>query len=150
VALIALIYLVAFLLRKRKRTGRGPGNELFPETGFSPIPPTVSDSNRPPNAMTISSIVSSTSPTSLLHNPPLAVAPVSPTTTTPFVENPREYQYHIHEPELSDSITPATHFRTTPSIFASTSLHPLSDQHLSNNWAMFLAGLLRQGMYVCF
>jgi hypothetical protein len=59
------------------------------------------------------------------------------------VENPREYQYYIHEPEMSGSTTPS---QTTPLVFSSTSLRPLSDRHLSNNQATFLAGLLRQGM----
>lgn len=146
-ALIALICLVAFLLRKRKRTEFGPGKELFHETEFSTTAPIVSDSNRPPNAMTTLSIVSSTSPTSLLHTPPLAVVPASPTTATPpFMENSREYQYYMHEPEISDSTTLATPSQTTPSVFSSTSLSPLSDRHLSDNQATFLAGLLRQGM----
>ena len=96
--------------------------------------------------MATSSIVSSTSPTSLLHNPPLAVVSASPTTITPFVENPREYQYHIHEQKVSNSTTLGTPSQTTPSIFSSSSLGPLSDRHLSDNQATFLAGLLRQGM----
>jgi len=147
VALIALTCLVAFLLRKRKRTGSGPGRELFPETGLSTTAPIISVSNHPPNTMSASSIVSSTSPTSLLHNPPLAIVPASPTTNAPpFVEDPRAYQHHIHEPELSNSTTLATPSQTTPSIFSSTSLGPLSDRHLSDNQATFLAGLLRQGM----
>jgi len=148
VALIALIYLVAFLLRKRKRTGRGPGNELFPETGFSTIPPTVSDSNRPPNAMTTSSLLHQLRSfiTLLLQLPR-------------FLPRPPLHSWRIHESINTTSMNrncliqspPLPTFElSTPSIFASTSLHPLSDQHLSNNWAMFLAGLLRQGMYVWF
>jgi len=64
----------------------------------------------------------------------------------PFVGNPREHQYNTLEPELSDSATLATASQTTPSIFSSTSLGPLSDRHLSENQATFLAELLRQGM----
>ena len=52
----------------------------------------------------------------------------------------------MHEPEISDSTTLATPSQTTPSVFSSTSLRPLSDRHLSDNQATFLAGLLRQGM----
>ena len=46
---------------------------------------------------------------------------------------------------MSDS-TLTTPSQTTPSIYSSTSLRPLSDRNVSNNQAAFLAELLRQGM----
>ena len=144
--LIALICLVAFLLRskrKRKQADFGIEGKLLPaETGFSTTTTAVSDSNRLPNAMTTSSVISSTSPTSLNFNPLITVVPATPlTSASPAVQNPREYH---HEPEImSDS----TNFsQTTPSILSSTSSRPLSDRHLSDNQATFLAELLRQGV----
>jgi hypothetical protein len=146
VVLIGLIYLVVFLLqfhRKRKRAGFGTERNLFPETEFSTTATAVSDSTRLPNAMITSSIVSPTSPTSLIHNPLITVVPASPATTTP----PREYQHHIHQPEMPDSTNHVTPSQTTPSVFlSSTSSRPLSDRPLSDNQATFLAELLRQGM----